>query len=280
MNIRLSKTTCGLRLEREDAVVALADGAWDSVFTDSDPIAFLAQCHERGTPTGQVEERSVLPPIGNQEVWGAGVTYYRSRDARMEESADAGGGDFYDRVYAAERPELFFKSSASRAVGHQQEIGLRPDSSWIVPEPELTVAVNSEGRIFGYTVGNDVSSRDIEGANPLYLGQAKVYRGSCALGPHIHATDEPLPKSTQIEMTIARGGKEIVSGATSLATMKRSVEELVHYLYRSNVFPYGSLLMTGTGIVPPNDFTLREGDVVSITIEAIGTLVNTAVVVD
>ncbi|MDR3453460.1 MAG: fumarylacetoacetate hydrolase family protein, partial [Rhodoferax sp.] len=213
-------------------------------------------------------------PIESQEVWAAGVTYYRSRSARMEESKSAGGGDFYDRVYSAERPELFFKSTASRVVGPGSEVRIRTDSKWNVPEPELTLAINNHGQIIGYTVGNDMSSRDIEGENPLYLPQAKVYDGSCALGPGILITQEPLPAATPIRLEILRGGAAVFSADTALTELKREPATLVEYLFRDNSFPKGAFLMTGTGIVPPDTFTLLPGDLIRITIDPIGTLDN------
>ena len=216
----------------------------------------------------------LLAPIESQEVWAAGVTYYRSREARIAESEDAGGGDFYDRVYNAERPELFFKSTPHRVVGPDAAVRIRRDSNWNVPEPELTLLISPRGKILGYTVGNDMSSRDIEGANPLYLPQAKVYDACCAVGPAILVTREPLPTSTRIDLKILRAGQEVFQGSTSLADMKRRLEDLVAYLYRESSFPNGSFLLTGTGIVPPDSFTLAVGDRVEISIDGIGVLAN------
>jgi 2-dehydro-3-deoxy-D-arabinonate dehydratase len=219
----------------------------------------------------------ILAPIGTQEVWAAGVTYYRSRSARMEESKSAGGGDFYDRVYSAERPELFFKSTASRVAGPSSQVRIRSDAKWNVPEPELTLLINQRGHIIGYTVGNDMSSRDIEGENPLYLPQAKVYDRSCALGPCILVTPEPLPTTTPIRLEILRQGAAAFSAETTLAELKRTPVSLVEYLFRDNSFPAGAFLMTGTGIVPPDSFTLASGDRIRITIDPIGTLENEVV---
>jgi 2-dehydro-3-deoxy-D-arabinonate dehydratase len=216
----------------------------------------------------------VHPPIGTQEVWAAGVTYFRSRTARMEESKDAGGGTFYDRVYEADRPELFFKASAWRVRGPRAGIRIRRDAKWNVPEPELALCVNARGEIIGYTIGNDVSSRDIEGENPLYLPQAKVYDGSCALGPGLFVTKDPLPPDTGIAIRITRGHDVVFQGETTLSQMRRKPEELVEYLYRETSFPTGCILLTGTGIIPPDEFTLQAGDLVEITIEPIGTLSN------
>ncbi|HEX5554488.1 MAG TPA: fumarylacetoacetate hydrolase family protein, partial [Chitinophagaceae bacterium] len=220
-------------------------------------------------------EQYILPPIGSQEVWAAGVTYMRSRDARMEEAKAAGGGDFYDKVYGAERPELFFKALPHRVAGHGQAVYIREDSSWNVPEPELTLFINSRGEIRGYTAGNDMSSRSIEGENPLYLPQAKVYERSAALGPCLYVPESPLPPDTAITMTIYRKGKAVFTDSIKIDRMKRSLEELADYLYRGCDFPQGSYLMTGTCLVPDNDFTLMENDVTEIDIEHIGKLVNT-----
>ena len=217
----------------------------------------------------------MLAPIENQEVWAAGVTYSRSRTARMDESQSSGGGDFYDRVYTAERPELFFKAVPRRVVGPGQKVRIRADAKWNVPEPEFTLLISPKGKILGYTIGNDMSSRDIEGENPLYLPQAKVYDGSCAIGPGILVTSEPLASSTKIQIEIKRGGKTGFAGATALSEMKRDFRTLVDYLYRETSFPDGCLLMTGTGVVPPDDFTLDHGDEISITADGIGTLQNT-----
>ncbi len=186
------------------------------------------------------------------------MTYYRSRNARMEESKSAGGGDFYDRVYHATRPELFFKSMPHRVVGPGAKVAIRDDASWSVPEPELTLLVTPGGKIAGYTIGNDMSSRDIEGENPLYLPQAKVYDRSCALGPCLLIGNEPLLATTEIALEIRRGGVAIFSGATTLQEMKRKLEELVEYLYRNHSFPHGCFLLTGTGIVPPDSFHLED----------------------
>jgi 2-dehydro-3-deoxy-D-arabinonate dehydratase len=195
----------------------------------------------------------------------------------MEESKEAGGGSFYDRVYSAARPELFFKATGRRVVGPGAPVRIRSDAKWSVPEPELTLVVNAAGEIVGYTVGNDMSSRDIEGENPLYLPQAKVYDGSCALGPCVLVAQDPnelLARETAIAITIDRAGKTAFRGQTTLAELKRDPRELVEYLYRDNSFPQGALLLTGTGIVPGDDFTLATGDRIRITIDGIGTLEN------
>ncbi|HXB09763.1 MAG TPA: fumarylacetoacetate hydrolase family protein [Puia sp.] len=217
----------------------------------------------------------LMAPIGNQEVWAAGVTWLRSRDARMEESKDSGGATFYDKVYEAERPELFFKAQAHRVAAHDEEVYIRHDSSWNVPEPELTLFVNPNGRIEGYTIGNDMSSRSIEGENPLYLPQAKVYQRSAALGPCLYVPHAPIPTTTKIAMVIRRAGKSVYSGEVAISQIKRKLPELASWLYRDMDFPQGCFLMTGTCLVPDNDFTLAKGDKVEITIDHIGTLNNT-----
>jgi 2-dehydro-3-deoxy-D-arabinonate dehydratase len=215
------------------------------------------------------------PPIHGQEVWAAGVTYLRSKVARMEESKDAGGGDFYDKVYAADRPELFFKAQPYRVAGHEGTIRIRKDSSWNVPEPELTLFISSAGTIEGYTIGNDVSSRSIEGENPLYLPQAKSYEKSAAIGPCLYVSDQALPATTSIHIAISRSEVVLFENSIPISNMKRSQVELVAWLTRDLVFPHGCYLMTGTGIVPPDSFSLKPGDVVTISIDHIGTLQNT-----
>jgi 2-dehydro-3-deoxy-D-arabinonate dehydratase len=209
-------------------------------------IAFINSSGALGaTPAGQLEVGSILAPVVSQEVWAAGVTYFRSRSARIEESKDAGGGDFYDRVYSAERPELFFKATGRRVVGPKAAVRVRSDSKWSVPEPELTLLINPKGKIVGYTIGNDMSSRDIEGENPLYLPQAKVYDGSCAIGPCILLSTEPLDKSTSIRLEIKWSGEMVFAGSTTLADLKRDPSQLADYLFRDNSFPDGAFLMTG-----------------------------------
>ena len=222
-----------------------------------------------------LESQKLLAPIDNQEVWASGVTYLRSMNARMEESKEAGGGSFYDRVYNADRPELFFKAPSYRTVGPGADVRIRKDSKWNVPEPELTLFICSEGSIEGYTCGNDMSSRDIEGENPLYLPQAKSYNGSAAIGPCLLVTESPISPDTQINLKIDRNGETAFTESIAISQMKRKHTELVSYLFREMDFPNGAFLMTGTGIIPHDDFTLHVGDVVNITIEGIGTLTNT-----
>jgi len=214
-----------------------------------------------------------LPPVDRQEIWAAGVTYKRSQEARERESA--GAARFYDLVYSAPRPELFFKSTAARVVGSGARVRIRRDSKWSVPEPELALVLSPRMQIVGYTIGNDMSSRDIEGENPLYLPQAKIYDQSCSLGPVISLQDS-MPKMEQvtIRMAIERRGIQVFEGHTSLAAMNRKLEDLVHWLGMENSFPDGAVLLTGTGIVPPDEFTLVNGDRIAIEISGIGRLVN------
>ena len=270
--MKLFRTRDGVVAEEDGRAAALAL-TWDELFRAAEPGALARERFARAAVTA-LDARDVLAPITTQEVWAAGVTYFRSRDARMEESRDAAGGDFYARVYEADRPELFFKSSPHRVVGPGGRVRLRADSGWNVPEPELTLAVSAAGRIFGVTVGNDMSSRDIEGDNPLYLPQAKVYDGSCALGPGILLGDPP-GAATTIRLEIARAGQVAFAGETTLAQLKRRPADLVAYLFRDQTFPNGVFLMTGTGIVPPGDFTLAPGDEIRIEIAGVGRLVNT-----
>jgi 2-dehydro-3-deoxy-D-arabinonate dehydratase len=257
----------------------LLEQPWDELINRADLHGHLLGVAVRGKEVlpGQAAswlEEGILPPIGLQEVWAAGVTYLRSRNARMEESKDSGGADFYDKVYAAERPELFFKSQPHRVAAHGEAVYIRRDSSWNVPEPELTLFINSGGDIQGYTIGNDMSSRSIEGENPLYLPQAKVYERSAALGPCLYVPEQPIAPTTVIRMGIHRGGGSIYNGEVAISQIKRSLTELAEWLYRESDFIYGCFLMTGTCLVPPNDFTLQEGDRVDITIDGIGALSN------
>jgi 2-dehydro-3-deoxy-D-arabinonate dehydratase len=223
------------------------------------------------------DQAHLLPPVDEQDIWAAGVTYARSREARQEEAID--GGDVYARVYAAERPELFFKARGSWAVGHLGEVGIRADSGWNVPEPELTLVINPALEIVGYTAGNDMSSRDIEGANPLYLPQAKVYTASCALGTQIVLDKLTAWPTVIIQIEVARGGQVVVQDSVSTDRIHRRADELVSWLGRSLTFPDGVLLMTGTGIVPSSDFTLNAGDIIRVTIDGVGTLTNTVKIV-
>jgi 2-dehydro-3-deoxy-D-arabinonate dehydratase len=272
--VKLFRTRGGIFVEEDEQHYLIADHSWDELLSRDDLPEFLADFGTRAKPSSGFHGTALLAPISGQEVWAAGVTYYRSRGARMEESKDAGGGNFYDRVYSAERPELFFKSTASRTVGTGGMVRIRADAHWSVPEPELTLVVSPRGRIVGYTIGNDMSSRDIEGENPLYLPQAKVYNGSCAMGPGIFVSASPLAHSTEIAIEILRHDRVEFAGSVELTELKRDPKTLVEYLLRDNSFPSGVFLMTGTGIVPPSTFTLASGDRIRITIEPIGTLEN------
>ena len=271
--MKLYRTSNGIFVEEEDSFYLVPATDWDELMSGSELFARVREViRKRAGST--FDPATILKPVVGQEVWAAGVTYYRSRDARMDESKDAGGGSFYDRVYGAERPELFFKATGRRVVGPGNAVRIRSDAKWSVPEPELTLLIDPAGKIVGYTVGNDMSSRDIEGENPLYLPQAKVYDGSCALGPCVLLSTEPLPKATAIQMEIKRQGNRVFTGNATLAELKRDPKELARFLFRDNSFPQGVFLMTGTGIVPGNDFTLATGDVIRIQIEGIGVLEN------
>jgi len=243
-----------------------------------DPVVRFTQVTRADLPKFKLSEVQLCAPVEQQEVWAAGVTYLRSKTARMEESDFSATA--YDRVYDAERPELFFKSLAEKVVTTGEPVGIRRDAKWSVPEPELALVLNSFGKIVGYTIGNDMSSRDIEGENLLYRPQAKIYTGSCALGPWITlGTPEAAAREWRIRIEIQRGGKSVFSGETLVGQIKRRFEELAEFLFRSQAFPHGAVLLTGTGIVPPDNFTLQERDAVSIEISGIGTLLNPVVVV-
>lgn len=251
---------------------------WDVLLAQENLSYHLEEISQEWEKISESEAESLiteglLAPMGNQEIWAAGVTYFRSRTARMEESQDAGGADFYDKVYHADRPELFFKATASRVSHPGGIVNIRKDSTWDVPEPELTLVISPAGEIQGYTIGNDMSSRSIEGENPLYLPQAKVYSGCAAIGPCILVQREPLPDDNKIKLEILRDGNLAFSGETVLAQLKRKPQELADWLFRSNSFPIGSILMTGTGVVPDH-FTLAKGDHVRIEIQGIGVLEN------
>ncbi len=248
---------------------------WDELVNRKDLFQYLVNKLSEFEPgTAPDPDTAFDPPIKQQEIWAAGVTYYRSRTARMEESKDAGGGTFYDKVYHADRPELFFKALPQRTTGHRGKIRIRKDSTWDVPEPELTLFISSAGTIEGYTVGNDVSSRSIEGENPLYLPQAKSYQYSAAIGPCLLVRERVIPRDATIRLHIIRKGQDMFDGNITIDQMKRDHDELVGYLFRESDFPNGCYLMTGTGIVPPDDFTLQEGDEVRISITGIGTLIS------
>jgi 2-dehydro-3-deoxy-D-arabinonate dehydratase len=270
--MKLYRTSKGAFVEENGKFYLVSEADWDELISGSELYARVREAV--GKAASNFDPATILAPVVSQEVWAAGVTYYRSRNARIDESKDAGGGSFYDRVYAAERPELFFKATGRRVIGPGGAVRVRSDAKWSVPEPELTVLMNRAGEIVGYTVGNDMSSRDIEGENPLYLPQAKVYDGSCALGPCVLLPTEPLNKTTGIHLEIARKGQSVFIGSTTLAELKRDPKELAKFLFRDNTHTHGVFLMTGTGIVPGNDFTLASGDVIRISIDGIGTLEN------
>ena len=276
--MRLFKTKKGIIIEKDTILYLLKNENWDRFVNDDYLHNKMLQAAATASPVNislDNAESGLLAPVQSQELWASGVTYYRSKVGRQEESKTGrGGGDFYAHVYEAERPELFYKASLHRIVGPYGKVRIRKDSTWDVPEPELTLMITSGGKIVGYTVGNDMSSRSIEGENPLYLPQAKTYDGCAAIGPCIYVHDKPLPDRTVIEMNIYRKGEMVFEGKTEIGQMKREPEELVSFLYRECSFPHGSLLMTGTGIVPPNNFTLQSGDKIAITIEPIGTLIN------
>ncbi|MDA9962120.1 fumarylacetoacetate hydrolase family protein [Opitutales bacterium] len=276
--MKLYKTKRGSVLQFEDSFRFLAgEEDWDALVNRDDLRDHLSQALGANKPTEEAalsSSEEILAPIGSQEVWAAGVTYFSSRLARMEESRDAGGGDFYSRVYEAERPELFMKATPARVVDPGEPFKIRRDSEWDVPEPELTLFASSSGKIVGYTIGNDVSSRSIEGENPLYLPQAKTYDDCACLGPCLYVPESPIPVESGVKLEIRREEEVVFAGETSLEQMKRTPDELVGYLFRETSFPTGVFLMTGTGIVPGQDFTLQSGDEVSITIDGIGTLTN------
>lgn len=275
--MKLYKTKKGFVIQKDDSYYLVNDESWDAFVNDDGLYSKMQTITQTNAPTEEAKkliESDIQPPIQSQEIWACGVTYFRSKVGRQEESKNSGGSDFYARVYEADRPEIFFKATAARTVGHGEKVKIRKDSTWDVPEPELTLAVTSSGKIVGYTVGNDMSSRSIEGENPLYLPQAKTYDGSAAVGPCIYVPENPIPPETKIKMNILREGKTVFEGETAINQIKRKLEDLVSYLYRETSFPNGCLIMTGTGIVPSSDFTLKSGDEIRITIEHIGTLVN------
>ena len=276
--MKIYKTTTGIFIESEGSIYPSEFMSWDSFINQPDLYKSVLAAVSEKKPLGnkdKLNELDIQPPIQSQEIWAAGVTYTRSRDARMEESKDAGGGSFYDMVYDAERPELFFKATPYRCVGTGDKVRIRKDSTWNVPEPELTLVINNTGNIIGYTIGNDMSSRSIEGENPLYLPQAKSYDGSAAVGPCMYISDTPISPETKINLQIIRGSTTMYADETAISKMKRGHDELVEFLFRECTFPFGCLLMTGTCLVPPNDFTLLSGDIIVIRIDHIGELKNT-----
>jgi 2-dehydro-3-deoxy-D-arabinonate dehydratase len=271
----------GVGLVIDGGVLDLAAGGIEHLadLLEADGVlAELAQLCERKLPCRSLQDVRLLPPIERQEVWAAGVTYLRSKQARMQESNFS--ADAYDRVYEACRPELFLKAMADKVVGPGDAIGIRRDAKWNVPEPELVLVLNSRGAIVGYSIGNDMSSRDIEGENLLYLPQAKIYDRSCSVGPYIAVgPSEAEARTWTIELCIERDGAAVFQGSVGVGQIKRSFDELVSYLGRSQSFPHGAFLFTGTGIVPPDDFSLLAGDVVRVGISGIGVIENTVITV-
>jgi 2-dehydro-3-deoxy-D-arabinonate dehydratase len=283
MNLCRFKDKQGVRIGIADASTVLdltpaGITSLASILEDENPVARLGKIAQEKLPRVALADVQLLPPVEQQEVWAAGVTYLRSKTARMEESDFSASA--YDKVYAADRPEIFFKSLAEKVSGPCDPVGIRKDAKWNVPEPELALVLNSRGKIVGYTVGNDMSSRDIEGENLLYLPQAKVYKQSCALGPWITlgGTEEEVRKWV-IRIAIKRDGAAVFTGETSVNQIKRSFTDLASYLFRSQEFPHGAVLLTGTGVVPDDSFTLRAKDITEIEISGVGTLKNTVAVV-
>lgn len=275
--MRIYKLTNSILIENDNQFFKVDGNDWDSFINDDELHAKALRTIAGLTPISNAQDlltTQLDAPMSGQELWASGVTYFRSKQGRQEESKSAGGADFYGRVYEAERPELFFKANRNRTVGNGGLVRIRKDSTWDVPEPELVLVMSSSGKIIGYSIGNDMSSRSIEGENPLYLPQAKTYDGCAAVGPCILVAEQPLPKDTKIELQINRDGKNVFAGDIEINQIKRGFEELAGFLFRECSFPNGALLMTGTGIVPDSSFTLQSGDEIVIHVAAIGTLVN------
>lgn len=257
--MRLFKTLKGIAVERENNYYLIKDN-WDSFINDDNLFTKVTNFLNTHAPADSSVMSGLLPPIGSQqELWACGVTYLKSKIGRQEESKLSGGADFYGKVYEAVRPECFFKSNPNRVVGHNSFVRIRKDSTWNVPEPELTLVVSASGKIIGYTAGNDMSSRSIEGENPLYLPQAKTYDGCAAIGPCIYVSDTPFDRNNKINLQIIRNKQVVFEDSIAVNQMKRSLEELVKYVYLECSFVHGCLIMTGTGIVPPGNFTLQSG---------------------
>jgi 2-dehydro-3-deoxy-D-arabinonate dehydratase len=276
--MRIFRTNQGILIEHQSEFFRSKETNWDKFVNR--PGLFVNVLNDLEDCTAdpllsQITQADLLPPIGNQEVWASGVTYMRSCVARIEESQRSGGGDFYARVYEAHRPELFFKATAYRTVGTGDKVRIRKDSKWNVPEPELTLFICSAGSIEGYTIGNDMSSRDIEGENPLYLPQAKSYEGSTAIGPCLYVPENPINPDSRISILIKRNEVPVFANEISINRMRRTHIELADCMFSELSFPHGTYLMTGTGIVPPDNFSLLSEDVIEIAIENIGELVNT-----
>ena len=272
--MKLYNTKKGTVIEANGNFYAV-NANWENLINDDHAMQTAKELTANAIAGDSSLVEELLPVIGsNQELWACGVTYLRSKIGRQEESKNAGGGDFYARVYDAERPECFFKSTPHRVAGNKGFVRIRKDSTWDVPEPELTLVVTTSGKIIGYTIGNDMSSRSIEGENPLYLPQAKTYDGCAALGPCILLTEKPIEGDTKITLTINRNKQTVFTDSIAIDQMKRTPEELTSFVYRESSFPHGCMIMTGTGIVPGNDFTLQSGDEISIAIDKIGELIN------
>jgi 2-dehydro-3-deoxy-D-arabinonate dehydratase len=272
--MKLYHSETGIILEKDGRFVLSRHTDWDRLVNQPNLHRLLQEEFDNADMVVEKPEK-LKAPIGTQEVWAAGVTYFRSREARMEESKESGAAVFYSKVYEAERPELFFKSTPTRVAEPDGKVLIRRDSKWNVPEPELTLFINNQNEITGYTVGNDMSSRDIEGENPLYLPQAKSYDKSAAIGPCLWVPESPIDPDTKIYMSIERNWKTVFSGQISINQMKRKHGELVEFLTREMSFPHGAYLMTGTCLVPDNTFTLQVGDLIHIDIDGIGRLSNT-----
>jgi 2-dehydro-3-deoxy-D-arabinonate dehydratase len=273
--MKLYKTQTGIVIENDNSFYLVKENNWEQFINDDNLFKKIKALTASLPAQGNELVSEVAAPIGNsQELWACGVTYLRSKVGRQEESKSSGGADFYAKVYEAERPEVFFKSTPHRVVGDGAKVNIRKDSTWDVPEPELTLVVTSSGKIIGYTIGNDMSSRSIEGENPLYLPQAKTYDACAALGPCILVTEEPLNNNTIIALEIKRNETIVFNDSIAISQMKRTVQELVGFVFKECSFPYGCLIMTGTGIVPGSDFTLQSGDIIKISIGNIGTLTN------
>lgn len=273
--MKLYNTKAGIVIEKDIFYYLVKDENWEVFINDDNLVKKIENLTHSLLPSTNEMVNETLPPIGsNQELWACGVTYLRSKVGRQEESKVNGGADFYGKVYEAERPEVFFKATPHRVVGNMQKVNIRKDSTWDVPEPELTLVVTSSGKIVGYTIGNDMSSRSIEGENPLYLPQAKTYDACAALGPCVFVTEQPLDSNTSIALEISRNNTMVFSDTIAISQMKRTLQELVRFVFKECSFPSGCLIMTGTGIVPSSDFTLQSGDEISISIDGIGTLIN------
>lgn len=276
--MKIYKTLIAIVVEHEENFYSFNNANWNEFINRDNIYSELLETLKNTQPSDTAKtlvlQSDLHPPMDSQELWASGVTYFRSKEGRQAESEKSGGADFYQRVYEAERPELFFKATVNRVVGSGGLVRIRRDSTWDVPEPELVLVTTASGKIIGYSIGNDMSSRSIEGENPLYLPQAKTYDGCAALGPCILLTEQPLNVNTEIHLSIEREGESIFSDQIAINQITRKFEDLVEFLYRESSFPHGALLMTGTGIVPGDGFTLQSGDIVNISIDGIGCLTN------